>query len=150
MRRLLQRLEESEMVIVTTEYTNIFISTRKEKYTTIVEEHLRKSAGYIYRGKITEIFEDAKLLVYEIGFIMSKNGAGHTNESSKTKAIPTTKLLIKCHKKLTNIGDLTTRLVIPATKLSDNSAKVGYLYLRNILEKNEIKFTRFTIFKNHT
>ena len=51
MRRLLQRLEESEMVIVTTEYTNIFISTRKEKYTTIVEEHLRKSAGYIYRGK---------------------------------------------------------------------------------------------------
>ena len=116
MRRLLQRLEESEMVTVTTEETNIIISMRKEKYTTTVEEHLRKPAGYIYRGKLTEIFEDAKLLVDEIGFIMSKNGAGHTIESSKIKAIPTPKLLIKCHKKLTGNGDLTTRLVIPATK----------------------------------
>ena len=67
----------------------------------------------------------------------------------KTKAIPTPKLLIKCHKQLIGNGDLTTILVIPANKFSENSAKVGHPYLKNTLEKNEINCTIFTIFKTH-
>ena len=52
----------------------------KGKYTTIVEEHLRKSAREIARGKVAEIFKYTKLLVDAIVFIMSKNEVGHINE----------------------------------------------------------------------
>ena len=61
---------------------------------------------------------------------MSKNEVGHINESLKTKGIPTPKILIKYHKKLTSMGELPTRLVIPATNFSATFAKVGYLGLR--------------------
>ena len=47
MRRLLQSLEESDIVIVTAEKNNTFRSTRKEKYKTMAEEHLRQSEKYI-------------------------------------------------------------------------------------------------------
>ena len=76
---------------------------------------------------------------------MSKNEVGHINESLKTKAIPTPKLLIKDHKKLTSMGEFLTRLVIPETNYSATFEKVGYLGSEKILEKNEINYTKFTI-----
>ena len=85
MRRLLQSLEESEIVIVPTDKTNRFRSMRKDKYKNMVTEDLKQSAREIERGWVTEIFEDAKLLVDAIGFIMSKNEVGHINESLKKK-----------------------------------------------------------------
>ena len=45
------------------------------------------------------------------------------------------------------MGEFPTRLVIPATNFSATFAKVGYLGLKNILEKNEINYTKFTIFQ---
>ena len=54
--------------------------------------------------KVVEICEYAKVLVDAIGFKMSKTEVGHINESLKTKAIPTPKILIKDHKKLTRMG----------------------------------------------
>ena len=36
-------------------------------------------------------------------------------------------------------------LVIPETNLSATLEKVSYLGLKNVLEKNEINYTRFTI-----
>ena len=80
--------------------------------------------------KVEEIFEYAKVLVYAIGFRLCKNEVKHINESLKTKSIPTPKLLIKSHKKLTSKGDLPTRLVIAATHLLANFAKVGYRGLK--------------------
>ena len=59
--------------------------------------------------------------------------------------IPTPKILIKDRKELTSTGDFPTRIVIPATNFSATFAKVGYLGLKNILEKNEINYTNFTI-----
>ena len=112
----------------------------------MVKEHLRQSARDIDRDKVTGIFEDAKLSVDTIGFIMSKNEVGYINKSLKTKAIPTPKILIKYHKKLTRNGDFPTRLVIPATNSSATFVKMGYLGLKNMLEKNEVNYTRFTIF----
>ena len=43
------------------------------------------------------------------------------------------------------MGEFPTRLVIPATNFSSTFAKIGYLGLKNILEKNEINYTKFTI-----
>ena len=76
---------------------------------------------------------------------MSKNAVGNINEYLKTKDILTHKLLIKDHKKLTSKGDFPTRIVIPETILSANFVKVGYLGLKNVLEKNEKDYTILTI-----
>ena len=43
------------------------------------------------------------------------------------------------------MGEFPTSLVIPATNFSATLAKVGYLGLKKILEKNEIKYTKFII-----
>ena len=61
MRRLLQSLEESEIVIVPTDKNNIFRSMRKEKYKTMVEEYLKQSEREIEIGKVAEMFEDVKV-----------------------------------------------------------------------------------------
>ena len=72
MRRLLQISEESEIVSIPTEKTNSFRSMIKDIYKTMVEEHLIQSSKEKDRGRVTDIFEDAKVLVDAIGFIMSK------------------------------------------------------------------------------
>ena len=77
----------------------------KDEYKNLVKEHFKKSAREIERGRVVEICEDSKVLVDAIGFKLSKNEVGHINESLKTKAIPTPKLLIKDHKKMSNIGN---------------------------------------------
>ena len=43
------------------------------------------------------------------------------------------------------MGEFTTRLVIQATNFSATFEKIGYLGLKNILEKNDINYTKFTI-----
>ena len=80
MRRLVQCLEESETVFVPTDKTNRFRGKIKEKYKTMVKEHLKQSEMDLQRERVTEIFEDAKVLVDAIGFRMSKNEVGHINE----------------------------------------------------------------------
>ena len=111
----------------------------------MLEGYLRQSAREKDREKGTEIFRYGKLLVDAIRFIMFNINMGHINESIKTKAFPTPKLLITDHKKGTRIGDLPDRLVIQATNFSSTFVKVGYLSLTDILEKNDIIYSRFTI-----
>ena len=61
------------------------------------------------------------------------------------KSIPTPKLLIEISQKLTGKGYFPTILGMLATNFSAPFSKVGYLGLKNILEKNDIKYTIFTI-----
>ena len=53
---------------------------RKDKYRTMVEENLKQSSREIQRVRVTETFEDAKVLLDLLGFRMSKNAVGHINE----------------------------------------------------------------------
>ena len=46
----------------------------------MVEEHIKKSDRDINIEKSRENFEDAKLLLNEIGFILSKKKVGHIHE----------------------------------------------------------------------
>ena len=66
-------------MIVTTDKTNSFRSTKK-KYITVVEEHIIQSEKQIYRDKVIQIFGDAKLLVHKNVFRMYKNEVEHINE----------------------------------------------------------------------
>ena len=45
------------------------------------------------------------------------------------------------------MGDFPNILLIPATNFSATFPEVGYLGLKDILEKNEINYTKFTIVK---
>ena len=45
----------------------------------MVKEYLKQSSREIERGRVSGIFEDAKVLVDAIGFKMSKNEVGHIN-----------------------------------------------------------------------
>ena len=85
---------------------------------------------HTWKGQLNNVL----VQVSAIGFKLSKNEVGHINESLKTKAIPTPKLLIKDHKKMSIMGKFPTRLVIPATNFSATFAKIGYLGVKNILE----------------
>ena len=49
LRRLLKILEETDIVIVTTDKTNRFRSIKKEEYKTKLKENLKQSARYIER-----------------------------------------------------------------------------------------------------
>ena len=69
-----------------------------------------------------------------VGFQLSKTVLGHIKKSLKTKSIPTPKLMINHHKKLNTNGEFPTRLVIPATKFTTTSTKVGYLGLKSIID----------------
>ena len=53
------------------------------------------------------------------------------------------KLIIKYHNKFTEKGKFSTILVIPATKLSSNCWKFGYLGLKYILDTNEIYYAKY-------
>ena len=53
--------------------------------------------------------------------------------------------MIKYHRKSTSKGYFTTRLVISAKTFSATVSKVGYLGLKNILDKNEINYAGFII-----
>ena len=69
---LLKNLDGSEIVSFPTDTTNSFIGMREKKCITIVKEHPIQSARYMDREKLREIFEDTKLLMYAVVFIMSK------------------------------------------------------------------------------
>ena len=67
-----------------------------------------------------------------------KNEVGHINESLKTKSIPTSKLLIKYHKKPNTNGEFLTRLVIPATNFTATFTKVVFLGLKAIIDNHQV------------
>ena len=72
---------------------------------------------------------------------------GNINESLKTYSIPTPKMLIKYHNKPNKNGYFTISLVIPATKLLDNLAKLGYLGLKLILDNHLVNYLKHDIIK---
>ena len=56
-------------------------------------------AAQILRERLTETFNQAEALVKSLSVILSKNEYDYIEETLKSRAIPTPKLLIKNHKK---------------------------------------------------
>ena len=61
----------------------------------------------------------------------------------KKNIIPTPNILIKDHNILTRKGYFPTRLIIQPAILLDTCAKVGYLGLENIMDTNDMNYTKF-------
>ena len=66
-------------------------------------------------------------------------------QSLAAQVIPSTKLLIKYHKTINDKGEYTTRLVIPATHVTATFSKLGYLGIKNIMDKAKVDYSSFTI-----
>ena len=57
-----------------------------------------------------------------------------------TRAIPFPKLLIKYHKTINKKRELKTRLVIPATNFTAKFSMIGYLGIKQILDKGKVNY----------
>ena len=66
-------------------------------------------------------------------------------EKLLTRDIPTPLLLVKGHKKKNEFGEFPTRIVVPATNFTAGFAKLGYLGIKKIFIKKEIKCFSKTI-----
>ena len=66
-------------------------------------------------------------------------------QSLATRAIPSTKPLIKHHKKIKEKVEFPTRLVIPATNFTATFSKIGYLGIKSCLDKGKVNYSRNSI-----
>ena len=64
-------------------------------------------------------------------------------------AIPYPKLLIKDQKKINKKGEYPTRLVITATNLAPTLSNIGYLGIKQMLDKAKVNYSRFTIVQEY-
>eukprot|EP00957_Ditylum_brightwellii_P165880 12629141-Ditylum_brightwellii.AAC.1 len=66
-------------------------------------------------------------------------------ERLDSKAIPQSQLLIKDHKKPKQDRSFPTRLVIPATNLTLEFSKIGYMGIKKNLDEHKVNYAKYTI-----
>jgi hypothetical protein len=106
--------------------------------------HLVKSAKEILRQRLTEVVEEANNLLDTLSPLLFHNERKDIQQSIKSRAIPTPKLLIKDHKKPKG-GMFPTRLVIPVSNFTSAFPKLGYLGIKHIFDDNHVPYTSRTI-----
>ena len=133
-----------DTVIIPTDKTNTFRPINLENYTDQVLNHLRKSARLIPRARVVEIWEKAITFYEDKKYLMASKEQQYIEQSLKSKAIPSPKLLIKDHKPKKN-GEYPTRLIIPATNFASALPKMGYLGIKAILDRHKVEYMKTTI-----
>ena len=108
----------------------------KEEYIRQVKTHLAKSGKEIKSNKLTEVKDKAEKLLDELLPIISEKEAWFLQQSIKSKAIPTPKLLIKDHKDPDELNNYPTRLVVPANNFTSAFPKLGYMGIKKIFDDN--------------
>jgi hypothetical protein len=87
--------------------------------------------------------EQAEELLEDIDRLCSKGERDFIQESLKSKAIPSPKLLIKDHKKKDKWGNFPTRLVIPATNFTSAFPKLGsYMGIKKIFDDEKVNYMK--------
>jgi hypothetical protein len=117
----------------------------KEDYLEWVRVHLDEAATEVSAEKLQSIFDEAFELLDDVGDFLSDDERGFIEETLKTRAIPTPKLLIKDHKAMDERGNYPTRLIVPASNFTAAFPKAGYLGIRTIFDKNRIEYQKSTI-----
>jgi hypothetical protein len=109
-----------------------------DDYNQKVLKHLLKDGKEISRERMIQAKEQADEILKEIdNRFCSKGERDFVQESLKSKAIPSPKLLVKDHKKKDKWGQYPTRLVIPATNFTSSFPKLGCLGIKKILDDDE-------------
>ena len=97
--------------------------------------------------KVIALFEKANRLVDKVKMGLSVQDEKSVIQFIATRAIPSTKLFIKCHKTTNEKGGSPTRLVIPATNFIKTFSKIRYLGIKIILNKAKVNYSRVSIFQ---
>ncbi len=140
---------DDNQVVVPTDKTSSFRVVKIKDYIKWVLKHLKKSAKEIDRERLIEVQKQAGILLEERRHVISAKEAEFIEQSIKSKAIPSPKLLIKDHKDkpedLDKDGNFPTRLVVPANNFTSAFPKLGYLGIKKILDDNGIEYSKKTI-----
>jgi hypothetical protein len=117
-RDIAKQVSNQDHIIVPTDKTNSFSVMPTEEYKQKFLRHLLKDGQEISGERLILAQEQAEELLEDIDRLCSKGERDFIQESLKSKAIPSPKLLIKDHKKKDKWGNFPTRLVIPATNFT--------------------------------
>ena len=109
-----------------------------------MQTHISSSTREIPCSDIITLHKKAIQLANDYESLLSKQENEFLEEGINSKAIPTPKLLIKDHKKMTD-GHFPTRLVIPVTNFITTFSKLGLLGLKAILDNSNVPYNKHTI-----
>ena len=143
--KALQKLEKSVSVCVPTDKTN---STRVIKivdYKRWFSYHLLKADGLPLRPKVLVLFEDANESLEKLKMEFSVQEENYLRKLLATRAILSSKLLIKDHDTINKKVESPTRLVIPATNFTATFSKIGYLGIKCMLDKGKVNYSRVSV-----
>jgi hypothetical protein len=89
--------------------------------------------------------DKAEELINKLLPIISEKEAWFPQQSIRSKAIPTPKLLMKGHKDPDELMNYPTRLVVPANNFTSAFPKLGYMGIKKISDDNKINYKKRTI-----
>jgi hypothetical protein len=128
-------------VVVPTDKTNSFRVIPLATYIAQVHIHLQAHGKKISHTDLTTISTEASSILNDLQPFLSTGEWGFLNQSIRSHAIPTPKLLIKDHKpKSPATGEYPTRLICPANNFISAFPKLGYLGLKKIFDDNAIDY----------
>eukprot|EP00957_Ditylum_brightwellii_P205485 15344097-Ditylum_brightwellii.AAC.1 len=108
-----------------------------ENYKRWVLKHLEENAVEIHHSNVVKIHEEAERYSENLAGILSPSELCFLREGIASKAIPQPQLLIKDHKDRESNGNFPTRLVIPATTFTATFSEVGYMAIKQVLDRNK-------------
>lgn len=136
--------KREDIVAVPTDKTNSITLMDVKKYKSLVEGHLDKDATPTNNEHLVELHKEASQLLSDSKDIISANEHNYIKSTIMKRDIPTIKLLSKDHKKMKD-GNYPTRLVVPAKNYTAGFPHVGYKGIKNIMDRNNINYSRKTI-----
>ena len=145
--RALQRRLRADptSVVVPTDKTNSYQLVSLQLHVDQVQHHLQLHGKAILPARLVEVQNQAWTLLEDIKPILSPKEAQFIDQSIKSKAIPTPKLLIKDHKDPDALGHYPTRLIVPASNFVSAFPKMGYLGIKRIMDANRVAYDSKTI-----
>ena len=140
-----QELKKSRCVYVLTDKTKPTRVIKTKDYKRRVSDRPQKAADLALRLKVMAIYENANLLLEKVKLDLSVKEEEFVRQYLATRAIPSSKILIKDHKTINEKGGFPTRLVIPATNFTTNVSNIGYLGIKRCLDKGKVNYSRNSI-----
>ena len=94
---------------------------------------------------MVEIFSLAQETKLNLEETLTEKELKFLSKTLESKSIPTSKLIIKDHKKVNEEGDYPSRLIVPASNFTSGFPRLGYLGMKRIFDSAKINYEERTI-----
>lgn len=137
--------KQDDLVLVSSDKTNKFITLTLKNYKNMLDYHLKQSCNPITTQTLKLLQVEAFARLENLAPNITKNEYNFIKETVKASEIPCGKLLIKDHKTgAIDYGNGTietpSRFVIPCSNLFAGFSKLGYKAIEAIFRKNGVTF----------